>query len=879
MAGRGGTSRLLGLGFMFGAKDDGATDVVNKLGDGMDRLADSTDDAAEKTSKLQKFGNAIASLNFLQLDRIGSAMEGLADKAGVGPGGAANSIESFGVQFNQTFKQATAGLGKYGDTVRKYKGEISGQAFNLGVDAGELTNTVAMLAKTGNAVEDYGLDIRSMAGSMQAGILGGESLGNVLTSLSEGYDLGAEGAGRHLDKITALGERFGVGKEAARGLEQAIAAADPVIAKFGNLKVDDVTESITRLALAGQQRLGGKFEDRMQDAIGVFSELSGAREELGSLVTGLGSDFPALAKEIGIATGDVGTSMEAILSDPLSFAQHMQKLMSTMDKSDPRFQRLKLSLGRLPAGFQFLIDGGEESAKALEAAGKPIENFEGSFKKMARGASGEARTFQERMDLLQERYENRLNKMTSQTDNQVVKRQRKAWKRLGKTIDDMRKKGGPMAGLLQMALDVRRHGFVHGLIPTLDKFAERQGPLGKVARKLKETLPMFEGFGDMLVSGVLMAGKMAIGLNLMAGPLGKVLGGFKSLGKSVGWVAKKAFGPLAKRLGKRAAISTFFRTLPRFLGPVGLLATLAYTIYKNWDKVSLVVGEVWTALNDVWTTVSNDLSPAFEEAFTMISAVASDAWIQIKDGFVMLWDDYMIPFGQWLRSKLPDAFGFMTTFAVGAIYGIVDGAKILGTALAAAIDVGISGFNFLMSLDPIGGILQGFHKLAKFIAKTDMGKTLGFDLLADSLADFEFIDDNQMGKLKDSFGRAKKELGAMTAQYMSNQDKAAAAGERVRSRIATMQMEGATDEEEVAPRAPTRKKRRRARPHASRVESIAPATRQDRIAADIAPFLKDIERAVARGTERGAEKGAEKGVKRGGGRGMPRPADAGGVDR
>lgn len=845
-AGRGSTGRLLGLGFLFGAKDDGAVETAKKVGEGMDHLADATEKASGTTNGLIKFGNAINGLNFLQLDRIGDAMEGLADKAGVGPGGAANSIESFGVQFGKSFREATAGLGQYTDEVKKYRGAISGAAFNLEVDAGELTRTTAAFVKQGHAVEDYGLSIRSMAGSMQAGILSGDQLSNVLTSLSEGYDLGAKGAGRHLDKITALGEQFGVGKEAAQGLEAAISAADPVLAKFSNLKVEGVTESITRLALAAHQRVGGPFQDRMQDAIGVFNELAGAREQMGQLITGLSSDFPMLAKEIGIASGDVGASMETILKDPLTFAKNMHQLMSTMDQSDPRLQRLKLSLGNLPAGFNFLIQGGEESAKALDAAGKPITNFEGSFSRMAKRSSGAARTFQESMDLLQERYENRLNKMTSQTDAQVVRRQSKAWKRLGDTIDRMRKKGGPLGGLFQLALDIRRHGFIHGLIPAIDKLAATDGPLGKVGKKLAKTLPFFEGFGDLLVSGALGLGKLAIVLHLAKGPL------------------RTFFGVL--------------KNVTRFISPLGMLATIGLLVYQNWDKFRLVAIEIGEELKILGDEIATGLG------FKDLDDAASQTWDNIKNGAKILWEDYLIPFGRWLYNNLPQAFGHLSGVAVGAIGFMTEASKALGIGLAAAVDIGIKGFKLMIALSPFKAILMGLQMLAEWAGKTDLGKRLGLDKAGEFLKGLNTELDPAVAieNLSRSFKFARKELNQV-GQRMADVGRRAAEARLKTERGVMTAMAGPRmpDEEEETPTAKRRARRKKPRPQAKRLAATVPEPvpaggggYTTAGGTDLSSFFKGVESAVAKGAQKGTQQGVREGNKR-----SPRAAESGGTDR
>jgi len=546
-AGAGGLGKILGLGFLFGAKDTGVERVTGKISEGLDRVGSAVTRVGKNTAGLVRFSNAIGVIQSLQLGRVISSLESLGEKAGVGIGGQANQIESFGATFSQTFKQARAGMGEFGKELDKQKGKISGTAFNLGVGAEELTKAVADITKTGSKLGDFGLDVRALGGAIQADILGAE-LPNVLTSLAHGYDLGAKGAAQLLDKQTSLGEAFGVGADAAKAMPDILKAADPILAKFTNLKIDNVTDSLTRLAIASQKTIGGTFQENMESAIGVFTKLGESREQMAGLITGIGSDFPEVAKELSIASGDVGASMDMIMSDPLSFAKSVQKLMSTMDKSDPRFLRMNLMLSQFGEGFQFVVQGGDKAAKALEAASVPVKGLEGAFGKMVKGASGSTRTFAENMDLIKDSFENGLKHMTSQTDREVVKRQRAAYKALSKTIDELRKQGGVKGTLTQALLDINRHGLVHGLLPTLEKMAKGDGPVGSFSKKLKEWIPLLEGTGDGFVKFATTMGPMLIAMGQLGSLASGLLGAaapFVLLGAGAWFVASnwEAIGP------------------------------------------------------------------------------------------------------------------------------------------------------------------------------------------------------------------------------------------------------------------------------------------------------------------------------------------------
>lgn len=556
----GGMGRLLGLGFVFGAQDRGASRVTSEVSEGFDRVTDSVRQAGRASGALQRLGNAISALNFMQLDRIGDSLEGLAERAGINPQD--TGLESFGVEFANTFRRATVGLGPFREQVEAVRGEIGSLAYSLDIDANDMIGAVTRVARTGNDLDDFGVSLRAVAGSIQANILSGEQLGDLLAGLSETYELGAEGAGQLVDRVTAIGEAFGFGADAVRRLPEVISAADPVLARFTGLTIDDVTESVTRLSVAMSRGLGVSFEEGSQAAIELFNSLSEARAGLTDIVTGVGSDFPELATELGIATGDIDEAMQSILSDPVTFAARMRDLMSTMDRSSPAFHRLQGAMANLPANFRFLITGGEEVGEALTAAQQPIGDFEGAFNRMARSGAGTARTFGESMQRLEDAFQTRLNRMTSITTSEVLGRQRAAYQRMGDYLERWAGDDGALGLLTQGFLNVRRYGLVHGLLPMLEQRLASAFP--NLAQEINTFAPILgdlaEGFGTV----AMQAGPMLLVLNQLG----------------AGRAISSAFGALR---GGAASIAGF-------LGPWGLLvggiAAGAGAIWYYWDDIS-----------------------------------------------------------------------------------------------------------------------------------------------------------------------------------------------------------------------------------------------------------------------------------------------------
>lgn len=814
---RGGMSRLLGLGFVFGSKDMGSRKMTEDLGEGFDDLADAVDNVGKKTSGLQKFGNAIAGLNFLQLDRIGDSMERMADKAGVGPAATANSVEAFGVQFSKTYREATAGMGNLGKEVDKYRGKISGLAYSLEVDSNDLLAGVTTIVKTGSKLSDYGLTVRDMAGAMQANIIGGEDLAKVLTGLNKSYGLGERGAKDYLDQITALGQAHGVGKDAVQSLSSVIEAADPILAQFPNLSFENVSKSLYKLAIASQKTVGGTFQENMQNAIGVFQNLGEARGQLRDLIVGVGGEFPALAKELGIASGDLEGSLETVMSDPLTFAQNINRLLTTMDESDPARSRLMRSLQGMPPNFLFFAQANEKAAQAMRDVQKPVGDTANAFSKMSKKASGANFTFAESLERMSDVHEIRMRKIAkvnARSDREVVRRQKRVYKVLEETLKRQVDKGGALGKFAEIWYSLQRYGPINTIIGQLEKLASGSGPFSKIAKRLQTVMPMFEGFGEVLSEMAPSIIAFAVSAPVIGKFLSFILSPIKMIFGLATGLVKKALDPMSKRLAKRGAISKFFRGIPRFLGPLGMLATLGLAVYAHWDKFRYVAIEIWQALKDVGDEVAKGLG------FADLDEVAQRTWTGIKDGLHVLWNDWLVPFGGWLRTNLPAAFGHLTGIAVTGIYSIVGSAKLLGNALGAAVDVGIAGFRLLAAVSPIGSMVRLLAKLAKWAAKTDIGKSMGLDKFQDTFKEMEgWLDPVQSVKdLGRKLGFAKKQLSSAGTQYMKEMERAGELGAKAATRVnaaVTTVMEGrrpgpSTRVEESRPRPKHRRRSRSA---------------------------------------------------------------------
>jgi hypothetical protein len=550
-------SRLVGVGFLVGAKDDGATDTFDDVSESTDRLADAADRAGNEAPRsIGLVQRALQGLTAINVSHIADTLDNLAERAGTGIGAQSTALESFGVQFAQTYRAATAGMGRAGEIVGEMRRQVSGVAYSLQISAEQLLQPITQLASHGRRLEDFGISVRDLGGAIQAGFIDAGNFGQVLTELTNSFGLSEERAGGLLDRITAIGEQFGVGQDAVRGFPTALEAMRPILSRFPEMgqDVEGLTESVIRLGMGIQTATGTDTRTAISQSAEAFSQLGEMRMGLQDLVTGLQTEMPNALTEMAIGLGSWDEAMQMATDSPTRFVTSLAGAMSTMDRANPLYERLRSTLNQFGTGFQVLTNGTERSMAALEAMNQPLGEVEGSFGRVSRAASGSTRTFSENLELMQDAFQTRLNSIGRRQMPDFVNRQREAYRNVGDTIAKFASDQGPLGMLTRGFLRVRTFGLVQGLLPQL-------GVLG-------------EGFGEAFNQ----AGPFLHTMNqLGAGPIGRGITSMFS--KVFGWV--RTLGPAFLRVA----------------GPIGLVAGAGYLLIRYWDRLPGLLDNLQGYLN------------------------------------------------------------------------------------------------------------------------------------------------------------------------------------------------------------------------------------------------------------------------------------------
>lgn len=538
----GGDGRLSGVGFLVGAKDDGATETFEDVAEGADRLADAAERAGEKSRDVGLLRRAIEGLNAINISNISDQLANIAERAGVGVGAQATALESFGAQFGQTARAAEARLGSMSGAMRAHRGEVSSLAYAYGVSGDEMFAAMAPLSRLGVDINEvFGENsARALAGHLQAGIVSGQAFGNVLSELVGVYGMQADSAGTMVDSLFAIGDRFGFVAEIGQGLPSIMDAIRPVAARYPTIAedVDGVATSITRLA-AGMVNMGMAPDQALQAATQTFTSLGEQRDALEGLVTGLGTEFPQLAQQIGISTGDIQGSIAAVMSSPVEFAQRMGEAMRSAGEDSVFGRRLAASLREISPELLNVVRNTAQGGDALRAATEPIEGVEDAFNRAGQSALTSTLTFSEQLDRMQDAFQTRMNAIGRATDRDFVGRQRRAYQEVGDRLERWAGDSGPLGALTRGFLRVRTFGLVQGLLP---QFGALTGELGESVAAAGPFLHTMNQLGSMRsVSAV----------------LGRVAGGIRVVGTRMLTV----------------------------LGPIGLLVGAGVLLYRYWDRL------------------------------------------------------------------------------------------------------------------------------------------------------------------------------------------------------------------------------------------------------------------------------------------------------
>jgi hypothetical protein len=699
----------IGLGFLFGSKDDGARKALVSARTGLAAIDKAASVATKSSDRLKM---AIGSFQIHGLNEIADK---LSDISSGNVNQLTSSLQSQSIAFDKSFAANAARAGIFGAEMKALEKQVFGVAYGLNADADAAGEAVIAFKKLGLSEKDLGLD--NMSDLIKFANVAGldmNALAQDAANLKKSYSFGDQ-TGAFVDDLLKQSTSLGLGTQGLASMTEMLNNMDDAFAQTlaaeGPDAVRATTASILKMAGAMKSALGTDPQTAMTKSIELFKKLQEQANVLPKMMAGMEDDFDPMIEKLAVELpGGFSQAFSLMQTDPAQFMSVMEKTVGNfrglVAKGVPGaasdLQRLLGVLAELGPEFSFLADSGGAFGRAL-ATGATQAGV--GMKQLANDSYKTGLTLDDQIERAREGFKTRLFGLTQKETVAFVRGQESMYKRLGNAFQVAVEGGASFSTEQQAQFSFIERAALslnkNGLGPVVDKllYLHRVGPMALG--------PMFELLQEIAPIGLAMG---ALGLR------------FEHFGKALGFV----MGPLKWVAG---LIGTVLSPLIAFLGPevmivVGAVAALAGAVYlfskaldgtlgptmKEWSTwvqggllQGLSVGTEWlTSLTDQMSamdpaglvqTASDWFSSVVDQVLASLSGnmgaeslgPLSDAGVQFVKAFgraVVASSTLLYGIGLEVASRLTDGF----TLSLGDLFGRnVDATRSVHDGLRAAI--------------------------------------------------------------------------------------------------------------------------------------------------------------------------------------------------
>ncbi|MHA2408006.1 MAG: hypothetical protein ACXACA_06515, partial [Candidatus Ranarchaeia archaeon] len=534
-----------GLGFSFGAKDEGFNEAADDVADsiaGIGNAANKVGDIA-KTGKLNLLANAFQAFQLSDIkDQLERTASGLGDFSSAG-------IQQLDAISGAVTRTRVQFFGQ-GEDAKKMGKLVSKHIGLAGATVQEVEEAVAGLARTGMGVDEIEKDFKRFFKLQEVTGVKTEELGRTYTVLSKQFGFNRDQLDSLTDFYVRSGGSIGQSKEALQGL---LGTVSTISEQFSVLGLS--SEEMFKIAVGAQDATVAftKFGIPIDDARALtlkFSETSaGLGRDLKELRGGLGGSLERF-KEFGKAGLTVEDLFETFRKEPNKAIKQLMGMASAFDMSTDKgrnsFDRFLIVMEK-----QF----GPQFASVMKAVAKGAEFSLGtvvpqsgakarkSLDRLTKKGLSSSEILAKRLERQQEHFDVLLARIAlggKDVREEFIKNMKTTRQWIKEATDETETGLGNRA--LRALIKVKELG-VLGLkdaivevIPSAKDFADK---IGKVA-------PVLQGMGGAVVPALLV-------LNTFAPSLDTVTKAMGWTGKKTGWLIKKIWSLIFATKASEAA--------------------------------------------------------------------------------------------------------------------------------------------------------------------------------------------------------------------------------------------------------------------------------------------------------------------------------------
>lgn len=560
---------------------------VRGFGELLSRVGSLTASLASRalTSGLQSLGRGVAST----AQQAVGAIQGLT----AAPTNLTTGMEAAMQHHAESARRIGVNYGFLGAELNQFTRRAAGMADSLNISDEQAAMAVRGFQEAGAEFRAVGITSANMLARFSA--VTGASADLMRNSLLQGrreFGMNNEQLQTLMHSTVAFGRYSGDVTGALNGMTETMQHLRQAAAQSGV----ELSPERMRLYTIGTQRAAAALftfsqnsDDARQGANQIAASLLGAERQIQGLLAGTQDDLPALASELGIATGDIQRSFSLMQSGPDGFMTGLTQMVTAARATGrPMGAAMNQLLQRLTGAMdeqganrimtfvqQSMAQGTEGVNRAMAQMGETQ-----NLRAMA-AAHSTGRTMQEEFDRMNERFTMGFRSLSRGAVGPFMRDTQAAFTQFNSSLRAVVQEGGPLGELVQRLSMVHQMGALALLPPDARPFA---AAFGSVANSMAPAVTALGSMGFRL-------GMLLNPLSLVAIAIGFVGVQFAALFLRTR-NAGTAFAMLQERVAGfvRQAVSFVERLVPMVVQAIPMVLSAIMRIVQIAAPAALRIG-------------------------------------------------------------------------------------------------------------------------------------------------------------------------------------------------------------------------------------------------------------------------------------------------
>jgi hypothetical protein len=652
-----------GLGFIFGARDDGVSRVADNASKSFG-LLESAFSKLEAIAGASKFNTIINSWSVSKLSEISEKISGIGD--GMAGLSLTTGLEQQAIQMNKEFSKTAANMNLTSKEAAMWGKRIKSAVVDLNIDAGKATGLFKAL-KDGSKdlTKAYGDSYEQVLKTFDVLDLDPKEIGSFGKQMIRDFNAagkdGVKEFRKFMDQMTATGKRAGDVSATLKMMPDLYAKIDEAqraIPERFRMDPSQAIKGVGALATMIKKNLGKGMSEATASASKVVEGMLGMQDQWRGLVTD-GTDLSEEMKTIASHTGSLDSLFLKLSQSPVDFVKYIGELEKKGGNFSPIAMKLRESLiSTVGPDIHKLL---ERMSGELGGLGSTIEalggssvtaagDVKGAFQEIGKIGHKTGRTFEERMQRMEESHKIAMREIGGLDANKLIARQRKAFKMIQDVAGTLASGDGPIAGMTKAMIKLRIAGF-SGLMSAIGPAAGALGEFADSAFQVIQKNAQFitaltnMGFNFNMLGKVIsplgapfdvfnsMLGGMPGRLLKIVGPAGLVVGGIGLIGKAISSAGKEGTSKAKEMFGTKMPneLLKFAKKFgPQWVKDIANSIGLAGD--GPWKKVGMIVAEglkrAWSFAVDTFKTGVDLIGRMFDWVVKQLDQVN---WIKFAD--------------------------------------------------------------------------------------------------------------------------------------------------------------------------------------------------------------------------------------------------------